>query len=236
MNKTALITGSAKGIGASVAKKLASKGYNVVINYKTSEEHAFRLKKEIESKYSSKVMTIQADITSESEIKNMIDTIVAEFSRIDILINNAALALDSNYKDKTKEEFMRVLEVNIVGTFLVTKYATLHMNDGIILNISSTDGFDTYNPISMDYCASKAGVNNLTKNFALALPNLKILAVMLPWVNTEAIQEMDPKYLESELQRIGQERLLEPSEVAKKILNIIEDDSIKSGSIVKVEI
>lgn len=229
--KTVLVTGSAKGIGKATILEFARHGYNVVINYLNSKEESNSLKDDVENLYGVKVLTIGADISNEEQVEGMIKETVNKFGEIDVLINNAAYCQDNTFLDKTKEEFMKVLEVNVVGTFLVTKYFLKYNSEGVVINVSSLDATGTYNKLSMDYCASKAAVNSLTQTFSLACPNIKFISLMLPWVNTEAIQEMFPEYLESELKRVGQERLLEPSEVASKIYSFVDDDKIKSGSI-----
>lgn len=235
MEKTVLVTGSAKGIGSSLIRVYAKEGYNVVINYLNSEYLAKDLEKEIKEKYKVKVLCLKADITDENSIKEMLKTIIKEFSSIDILINNAALALDNSYLNKSKEEFMQVLETNVVGPFLMIKYASQYMKkNSVILNVSSTDAVDTYSELNIDYSASKAALNNLTKTYALILKDIKVLGVMLPWVNTESIEEMNQEYLKKELLRTNQKRLLESREVAQKIQKIIADEKNKSGSIIKV--
>lgn len=234
MSKTVLVTGSSKGIGKATILEFAKHGYNVVINYLNSKEAAKSLKNTVENLYGVKVLTIGTDISNEEQAEQMIKEVVNQFGKIDVLVNNAAHEQDNNYLEKTKEEFMKVLEVNVVGTFLVTKYFSKYSSEGIVINISSLDATETYNDLSMDYCASKAAVNSLTQTFSLACPNIKFISLMLPWVNTEDVQEMFPEYLESELKRVGQERLLEPSEVASKIYSFVDDDSIKSGSINKM--
>ena len=236
MKKTVLITGSAKGIGKACIEKFASEGYNVVINYLTSEKQAIELKNAVENLYGVKALCIKADISNEDEVKNMISKVINVFGKIDVLINNANYEQDNNYLEKTKEEFLRVLEVNVVGTFLVTKYASKYMNKGTVINISSLDAVETYRELSMDYCASKAGINSLTQTFSLALPNIKFISIMLPWVKTESVDEMYSEYLEEELKRVGQERLIEPEEVAEKICGLLDDISIKSGDIIKCKI
>ena len=235
MRKTVLITGAAKGIGSSLVHYFAKNNYNVVINYLTSEKEALELKNTVEKLYDINALVVKADITNEDEVINMINIIHDKFGFIDVLINNAALAIDDNYIDKTKTDFLRVLEVNVIGTFLVTKYASKYMDNGSVINISSRDSVDTYNELSMDYCASKAGVNSLTQTFSLAIPSIKFISLLLPWVNTEAVKEMYQPFLENELKRTGQEKLLEPSYVAEKIYNIINNETIKSGSIINID-
>lgn len=235
MNKNILVTGSAKGIGKELIIRFAKEGYNVVINYLTNEIKVKELKEHLEKTYKVKVLAIKADISNENEVKNMINVIKEELGNIDILINNAAYCRDNTYLDKTKEEFLRVLEVNVVGTFLVTKYALDVMNNGTVINISSLDSCKTYNALSMDYCASKAGVNSLVQTFSLVRSDIKFVSIMLPWVNTESVKEMYKPYLESELKRVNQKRLLEPKEVADEIYNIL-NANIKSGSIIEMEV
>lgn len=229
-DKVVLVTGGAKGIGSSIVESLANLGCYVIINYNTSKQEAIKLKQ----KPKDKVMIIKADISNELEVKEMINKIVKEFKKIDILINNAAYTCDNLIEEKTKKEFMRVLEVNVFGTFLVSKYASKYMNKGIIINISSTDAVDTYNEYNIDYSASKAAVNSLTKSLALILKDIKVLSLMPLWVNTEIVREMNQEYLKSELKRTNQKKLLEPVQVANKVIELINSD-ITSGSIIRME-
>lgn len=229
-DKVVLVTGGAKGIGSSIVESLANLGCYVIINYNTSKQEAIKLKQKLKDK----VMIIKADISNELEVKEMINKIVKEFKKIDILINNAAYTCDNLIEEKTKKEFMRVLEVNVFGTFLVSKYASKYMNKGIIINISSTDAVDTYNEYNIDYSASKAAVNSLTKSLALILKDIKVLSLMPLWVNTEIVREMNQEYLKSELKRTNQKKLLEPVQVANKVIELINSD-ITSGSIIRME-
>lgn len=232
--KVAVVTGSAKGIGRELIINFAKNNYDVVITYLTSEKEALELEKYIVDNYSVDALVIKCDITKEEDIINMKNIILEKYNHIDVLVNNAAYAQDNYIDDKTKDEFMKVLEVNVVGTFLVTKYLYKYMDNGVIVNVSSTDSIDTYSEISMDYCASKAAINNLTKTFALAFKNIRVIGVMPNWTNTESIKEMNPEYLESELKRIGQNELEEPKIVANNIIDLINDETIKSGEIRRV--
>lgn len=231
MKKVALVTGSSRGIGAALIKELAKNGYDVIINYNTNEALAKELELNIKKEYKVEAISIKASIKNESEIKAMLDTIISKFNRLDLLINNAAISLDSSIEEKTKEEFMEVLETNVVGTFLMIKYASKYVSK--VINISSTDSIDTYNELDIDYSASKAAINSLTQSMAYALPNINIFAVLLKWTNTEAIKEMNKDFLENELKRTNQDRLYEPNEVALEIINLLNQD-IKSGSIIRL--
>lgn len=234
MKKTVLITGSSKGIGASTIKKFASSGYDVVINYVNNEDKANELKKYIESNYNVTALCIKCDISNELEVKNMIDEIINKYNHIDVLINNASIARDEDMFNKSKDDFIKVLEVNLVGTFLVSR-EVLKNDIKTIINISSTDSIDTYNDLTIDYCTSKAGVNLLTKILASKFKNTKICALAPNWVDTDSVKEMFPEYLKSELSRIGQRRLLTEEEVSNKIYSMVDDRNIKSGDIIRLD-
>ena len=232
MKKTALVTGCAKGIGKEIALELARYNYNIIGTYNTSLEEIIKLKEKIESlgvKFDYYKLDLTNDLDIEDFIKNM-----NKYNHIDILINNAALSLDNEFNLKTKEEFLKVLEVNLVGPFILIQKLHTKMNNGIIINISSTDGINTYSKYNMDYSASKAGLINLTKSLALELDNIRIYSICPNWVNTESTREMNQEYLKEEMKRIGQSKLINKSEVAKGVIDLI-DSNIKSGSIIVME-
>lgn len=233
MRSVALITGCAKGIGREIALTLARDGYDIIGTYLTSEDDILSLKKKVEF-IGVKFDYYKLDLSNESEINSFCNSIKNKYKNIDILINNAALSMDCEFEDKTKEEFMKVLEVNLVGPFLLIKNLYTILDGGIIINISSTDGINTYQTLNIDYSASKAALINLTKSLALKLENIKIYALCPNWVNTESIREMDQEYLKNELKRIGQYKLIEPNQVADKVIEII-NSNIKSGSIIVME-
>lgn len=233
MKKNALITGCAKGIGREIALDLARSGYNIIGTYNTSESEINELKNKVEA-IGVKFDLYKLDISNEVNLNEVCNNILEKYEQIDVLINNAALALDNNFLEKTKEEFMKVLEVNLVGPFLLTQKLYSLLNNSIIINIASTDGINTYSKLSMDYSASKAGLINLTKTLSLELENSKVYALCPNWVDTEAIREMNPDYLKEEMNRIGQKKLINTKDVSNKVIEIIESD-LKSGSIIIVE-
>lgn len=233
MKKVAIVTGCAKGIGRSIALGLAQNGYNIIGTYNTSLNDIQNLKFKIDQ-MGVNFDYYKLDISNENEINTFYNNIKNKYQSIDVLVNNAALSLDNEFSLKSKEEFMKVLEVNLVGPFLLIQRFSKIMNKGVIVNISSTDGINTYSKLSMDYSASKAGLINLTKSLALELENIKIYALCPNWVNTESIREMNPEYLEQEMKRINQKTLIEPADVAKKLMYMIYSD-LKSGSIVVME-
>lgn len=222
-DKVVLVTGASRGIGLALADKLLEKGAKVI---------GVRNNTLIPLVYADHV---KCDISKEEEINELFDYIKKEYGKLDYVINCAAVDYANDITEKTKEEFMSVLEVNLVGTFLICKKALTMMNDGVIVNISSTDATDTFSPLSMDYAASKAGVENLTKNLALRYPKIKICALAPNWIDTESIREMSPVYLENELRRVNQKRLLTKDEVTDKIIEIMINKTIKSGSIIRMD-
>ena len=233
MKKIALVTGCAKGIGREIALELARDGYNVIGTYNASINEINNLKNRIES-IGVNFKPYKLDLLNEEEINNFCNTIKKEHKKIDVLINNAALCLDNNFLEKTSKEFKDILQVNLISPFLLIQQLHDIMDNGVIINISSTDGINTYSKLNMDYSASKAGLINLTKSLSLELKNIRMYALCPNWVNTESIREMNQEYLKEELNRIGQKNLIEPKEVAKEVLKLIESNK-KSGSVVVME-
>ena len=201
--KTVLITGASRGIGASIALEFAKNNYNVVISYNSSKCEGEKVKEYIEKNYKVKCLMVKCDISSEIEVSHMVDLSLKEFGNIDVLINNASVSMDNDIMSKSKDEFLRVVEVNLVGTFLVTREVIKKCNVNTIVNISSTDSTSTYSKLNIDYSCSKAGVNILSKTFSLCYPDIKICTIMPNWVNSETVLSMNSDYLEEEMKRIG---------------------------------
>lgn len=222
-NMVVLITGASGGIGNSLAEILHNYGATVIGVY---NEHKIN---------TQEYDTYKCDVTKEEDIKELLQKVITKHEKIDVLVNCAAISLDDDIYNKSKEDFLKVLEVNLVGTYLMCKYASLVMEKGVIINIASTNGIDTYNPLSMDYDASKAGLINLTQNLALRFPSLKICALAPNWVDTGSVLNMEPNYLKSELKRIGQDKLIKKEAVAIKIIEIIINDDIKSGDVIRMD-
>ena len=240
MNKTVLITGASRGIGRETAILFAKNNYNVVINYLNNKSLANSLKESLEARYNIKVLTIKADISKEEEVQAMVADAIEEFKKVDVLVNNASIAKDNILELKTKEEFASVININLVGTFLVTKEVSKYMKEereGAIINVSSTNAIDSYYPYSMDYDASKAGVISLTMNFAVELsPYIRVNAVAPGWVNTDMNKEIDINYKKDLEEKILLNRFAEPTEVAKVIYFLASDDaSYINGEVIKID-
>ena len=232
MSKTVLITGATSDIGKATAMLFAKNNYDVILHYHNHIEEANRLKEKISNDYKVNCNIIKADITNEDEVKEMFSNI----EKLDCLVNNAALAIDNNYLDKTSAEFNKVIETNLTGTFLVTKYAVKIISKGSIINVSSNNAINDNNPISMDYDASKAGIISLTHNFAKELaPDIRVNAVAPGWVMTSSVKNMDPNFLAKEKERILLERLATPDDIAKVIFFLAADDSYINDEVIRID-
>ena len=239
-DKVVLVTGPSRGIGASTVLAFAKRGANVVINYVQEKEKAEALAHLIEAKQGVKTLIIKADISKEEEVKSLVQTTLETFGKIDVLVNNAGIAIDTLLEDKTKENFMRTLEVNLVGTFLMCKEVGSEMlkkQKGVIINVSSTNGIDTVYPESIDYDASKAGVISLTKNFSKAYaPFIRVNTVCPGWVNTDMNQTLEQDFIDQETSKILVNRFAEPEEIANAIVFLASDEaSYINGTILRVD-
>ena len=237
MRKTVLITGGSRGLGASISRIFAQNNYNIIINYKERDINAFNLKKELESNYNVDVLLVKADISVEEEVKEMFQNIIQKYPKIDVLVNNASIALDNDLNNKDALEFKRVLDVNLLGTYLVTKYSLDLFDTGSIINVASTNGIDTGYIESIDYDASKAGVIALTHDFARALaPDICVNAVAPGWINTDMTSNLNPEFKKNEIDKILLKRFADPEEVAKVVFFLASSDaSYINDSIIRVD-
>lgn len=240
-NKVCLITGATSEIGEAISIRFASSGCDLILHYHTKKEEALRIKENLESKYDTKVFLVQADLESEDSIKEMVEKIFVEFSKIDYLINNAAICLDSLYQDKTKINFLRTLDVNIIGTFLLSRLIGNKMYDekfGKIVILSSTNGIDKYFPMSIDYDASKAGLISIMHNLSIQYsPYVNVNAVAPGWVATKKeLEGLDSEYIKSEEEKIFLNRFGMPKEIANVVYFLCSDESSYiNNSVIRVD-
>ncbi len=227
-NKVALITGSSRGIGKATALLFAKEGAKVIVNYSKSDKEANAVANEIKN-LGSDAIAIKCDVSSEEQVKEMIEKAINKFGRIDILVNNAGIVFDVPFAERTVEHWKRTLEVNLIGVFLCSKYAAPHMKKqkhGKIVNVSSTNAIDSFNPDAMDYDASKAGVVILTRDLAKELaPAIRVNSVAPGWVDTEMNKQLPKDFVKKEIRKIYLKRFAKPEEIAKVILFLASDDA-----------
>lgn len=235
MDKVVVITGGTSDIGSEIIYYLASFGYDIVFTYLSNYDKAFRMKIDIESKYDVKANYFKCDVRLDEDIDRLYNSVSSMYSSVYVLINNACLCMDDYYKNVSRDNFISVLNTNMVGPFfMIQKFSDIMNIDGVIINIASTDGIDTYNPYSIDYSASKAGLINITLSLAMAL-DVRIVALAPNYVFTSSVLKMDKSFLDSEMKRIGQNTLISKKEIAIKVKNIIDDKSVISGSIERID-
>ena len=217
-----LIIGGSCDIGISLATYYRDKGNKVIISYNKHKEDI------------PGVISYRCDVTKKEEIEEIFKYVIDEFGKIDILINLASISMDNSFLNKTKEEFMRVLEVNLVGMFLCNQIYSRYIDNGIIINMGSTDGIDTYSEYSIDYSTSKAGIICMSKAISKCSNN-KILCICPNWIDSNSTRSMNKEYLLEELIRIGQSRLIKIEELVIGIDKII-NSNYESGSIIRIDI
>ena len=200
MNKTVIITGAAKGIGRAIAKDFAYSGYNVCINYNTSEEKAKELCQEL-AKDGCSVIIYKADVTNRQEVDKMVDYVIGTFGNIDVLINNAGTSEYKLFTDITQEDMEKMVNVNILGVFNTTqsvlKKSMLSRKDGTIINISSIWGMVGAS-LEVAYSTTKAAIIGMSKALAkeLAPSNITVNVVAPGAISTDMISSLSKEDLE----------------------------------------
>ena len=236
--KTVLVTGASSGIGREVVRLFAKNNYNVVITYNSDKKGALELESEVNS--GNNTLVLKCDISNEEDIIKMVNSVRDKFNSIDVLVNNAGIAIDTTFEDKTKVNFMKILEVNLVGTFLVSKYVSeimLKNKNGRIINISSTNAIDSYYVESLDYDASKAGIISLTHNLANYLsPYVNVNCVCPGWVDTRMNSGISLEFRKKQEDKILLGRFANPREIANVVYFLSsEEASYINDSIIKVD-
>lgn len=237
-DKVVLITGSSRGVGRATALEFAKEGATIVVNYTSNEDKANSLVNEIEA-LGSKAISIKCDVSSEDQVKNMVEEIISKFGRLDILVNNAAIVFDVPMFEKTVEEWQKTMAVNLIGSFLCAKYSSKYLleSKGNIVNVCSTSGYNNFAPTSADYDSSKIGLISLTKNLAKELsPSVRVNGVAPGWIDTDMNRELPQDLIDDEMKKVLMGRMAKPEEIAKTILFLASDDaSYLTGSIVFVD-
>ena len=220
-NKNAIVTGGTRGIGREIAKTLAENGANIAINYRKYNEEVEALIEELKD-LGVKVLAIKCDVSNEEEVTNLTKEVKEQFGSIDILINNAGVTKDGLLLRMSEKDFNDVIDVNLKGTFNMTKAVSSIMvkqRFGKIINISSVVGISG-NAGQCNYAASKAGVIGFSKSVAreLASRNINVNVIAPGYINTDMTSGLPEKVKEEILKTIPMKKIGDPREVANLAL------------------
>ncbi len=237
--KVALVTGATRGIGKEIALTLAENGFNVALNYRKESEELESLKKEIESK-NVKCLAVCGDVSNYEQVENFVKEIISEFGRIDVLVNNAGITKDMLLMRMKKEDFESVIDVNLVGTFNVTKNVIPYMmkaRNGKIVNISSVVGISG-NAGQTNYSASKAGIIGFTKSLAkeVASRNINVNAVAPGFIQTDMTNVLKDEIKEEISKNIPLKRMGTARDVANLVSFLVSENSnYITGQVINVD-
>ncbi|MCM1052867.1 MAG: SDR family oxidoreductase [Ruminococcus sp.] len=224
-NKIALVTGGTSGIGKGIVKVLLDSGIKVVTCYSNNENNAKELEKEINNK---NLLIIKCDVSKEDQVIKMFKTIKERFGKIDYLVNNAGTFIDNLIKDFNIEEFKKVLDINLLGKVICTKYAYEFMNNGgSIVNISSHLGVVPCTE-SPAYCVAAAGIINFTKATALeyADKNIRANSICPAFTPTPlSLKGWKEEEIQQKLKETPLGRFATPEDTAKLCLFLLSDDA-----------
>lgn len=235
-SRVILVTGSSRGIGAALVTGFANKGFGVVINYSTSDGEANQLYREICAFADpNRVMLMKADVSKRIEVKDMFDRIVANFGRIDVLVNNAGINLDGPFLKMSDEQWRRVVDTILTGTFICSQEFAFHFKGehGCIINIGANTGIRGRKN-GCNYCSARAGVINFTKCLALELaPGIRVNCIIPGFIDTEEVMTRynlyDKDNYETTVHNIPMERLGTPEDVFKAAEFIVEKADYITG-------
>ena len=238
-NKIVLVTGAGRGIGASIAKCFASEGAEVIVNYSGNDEAAQKTVDEITA-IGGQAQKYKCSVNDSESVKVMIDEIIKKFGRIDILVNNAGITKDGLMLRMTDEDFDRVIDVNLKGTFNCTKYVSKYMlkqKSGKIINISSVVGLSG-NAGQINYSASKAGIIGITKSAAKELSSrgITVNAVAPGYVDTDMTKVLSDNIRNEILKNIPLQRMGNVEDISNCVAFLAsEDASYITGQVISVD-
>ncbi|KOS62630.1 3-oxoacyl-[acyl-carrier-protein] reductase [Lysinibacillus agricola] len=226
--KVAVVTGASRGIGRSIALKLADEGAKVVVNYSGSQAKAEEVVAMIQEN-GGEAIAVQASVSKTEEVTALMNAAVKTFGSLDILVNNAGITRDNLLMRMKEDEWDDVLDTNLKGVFLCTKAVTRQMmkqRAGRIINISSIVGV-AGNAGQANYVAAKAGVIGLTKTTAkeLASRNILVNAIAPGFIETEMTEQLPEDLKQGMLTQIPLAKLGQPEDIAKAVAFLASDDA-----------
>ena len=239
MKKTALITGATRGIGKQIAITLAQVGYDIAINYRKENEELKNTKQEIEQT-GAKCLTLQGDVSNYEDCEKIAKEIIQEYGKIDVLVNNAGITKDTLLMRMKKEDFEDVINVNLIGTFNMTKNIIPYMmknRTGRIINISSVVGISG-NAGQANYAASKAGIIGFTKSLAKEVGSRNILvnSIAPGFIETAMTDVLKEEIKEEISKTIPLKRMGKAQDVANVVKFLAsEESSYITGQVIHVD-
>lgn len=240
--KVAFITGGSRGIGKKVAEKFAKQGYNLVINYVSENTNIQEITKEMKQNSNGEIEILfcKGDVTSLTSCEQMVNEAIEKFGKIDVLVNNAGITKDNLLMRMKEEEFDKVIQVNLKGTFNMTKTVTPYMMKkryGKIVNISSVVGVSG-NAGQCNYAASKAGIIGFTKSIAKELASRNILAncVAPGFIVTDMTDVLSERVKEEISNQIPLKKMGTPEEVANAVYFLAnEENTYITGQVLNID-
>ncbi|UBH23250.1 3-oxoacyl-[acyl-carrier-protein] reductase [Macrococcus armenti] len=224
--KTAIVTGSSRGIGRSIAIALAQNGFNVVVNYSGNASKAEAVVDEIKI-LGQDAFAIKADVSNMDEVKAMIDKTIETFGTVDCIVNNAGITRDNLAMRMKSSEFNDVINTNLTGVFNVIQAATrqlLRQKSGTVINVSSIVA-SIGNAGQVNYVAAKAAVEGMTKTFAreFASRGIRVNAVAPGFIKSDMTDVLDEKLVEQMKSQIPLGQMGEPEDVANMVAFLASD-------------
>lgn len=237
-NKTVLVTGGAGGIGSAICRKLAEAGYAVIITYNGNLEKAEKLCKSLVGEGHS---VFHAPVNDAKHLSELSSFIESEYGKLDVLVNNAGITTPVAHDDLdglTDEWIDRIFETNVRGTFAMIracKALLLKSKEALVVNISSVAAISGVGS-NVAYCASKAAIDSITRSLARALaPKIRVVSVSPGWVLGEYTKNIDPQYLQTQIDKTPLGRLAGAEDVANTVFVLTTHLTFTTGSIIPVD-
>lgn len=227
-----LVTGASRGIGREIAKNLAQKGNKVIANYNKSEEQAQNLRKE-----NSNIEIYKADVSKREEVHNMVEYILKEYGKIDVLVNNAGISESKVFTDVTDEDWNKIININLYSVFCVTQevlHNMIYNKKGCIINISSVWGMVGASCETV-YSVAKAGIDGMTKSLAKELgpSNIRVNSIAPGIIETDMNKNLTPDDIKNIKGEIPLERIGKTIDIAKCVDWLIQDE-YTTGQVISI--